>query len=350
MREKILFLVPYLSGHGGTETVLTKVLTSEKIAQSYDCQAFFTAGTDNSEWFSAFSEKITGSQRCGKIAALLRTLRVLRRFQGTKIICLSSKPLYLAWLARRLFSKTYKIYSWIHFSLFDEETVKPKLLKYADYHLAISTGIKQQLERLGVPAEHIFVIYNPIERHQEVVERDPQRLHLGYIGRIELEKQKNLAGMLAALKLLQQPFTMDFYGAGVDFERLQAYLKQHQGDFRGTFNLKGWVTNPWQQLKEMDALLLSSNYEGFPMVILEAISRGVPSISYDCPTGPADIIIDGVNGYLTAMTPAALAEKITLLAQHKDNFTPATLKDSLAKFYVDNYERRFVAALQENES
>ncbi|MFT8372829.1 MAG: glycosyltransferase [Liquorilactobacillus satsumensis] len=131
---------------------------------------------------------------------------------------------------------------------------------------------------------------------------------------------------------------------------MQSYLKQHQGDFRGTFNLKGWVTNPWQQLKEMDALLLSSNYEGFPMVILEAISRGVPSISYDCPTGPADIIIDGVNGYLTAMTPAALAEKITLLAQHKDNFTPATLKDSLAKFYVDNYERRFVAALQENES
>lgn len=43
---------------------------------------------------------------------------------------------------------------------------------------------------------------------------------------------------------------------------------------------------------------MTSLYEGLPMVLIESQSFGIPSVAYDCPTGPAEIITDNVNGFL----------------------------------------------------
>jgi len=59
----------------------------------------------------------------------------------------------------------------------------------------------------------------------------------------------------------------------------------------------GFQKEPFSLVKEVTALLLTSGYEGFPMVLVEAIQRGIPVISSDC-GGPKDIVIAGVNGYL----------------------------------------------------
>ena len=47
-----------------------------------------------------------------------------------------------------------------------------------------------------------------------------------------------------------------------------------------------------------DIYALSSGFEGFPNALLEAMAHGVPSVAFDCPTGPADMIVDGENGLL----------------------------------------------------
>ncbi|MES1181382.1 MAG: glycosyltransferase, partial [Flavobacterium sp.] len=70
---------------------------------------------------------------------------------------------------------------------------------------------------------------------------------------------------------------------------------------------------------EASFLLMTSRFEGFGMVLTEAMACGLPCIAYDCPCGPRAIINEGVNGFLIEDNNAALfAEKIIQLIEDED--------------------------------
>lgn len=86
---------------------------------------------------------------------------------------------------------------------------------------------------------------------------------------------------------------LDIYGDGPDRERLEGIASKASG-----VALHGFVRGAADRLAEASFLLLTSRAEGLPLVFAEAMSRGCVPIAYDIRYGPADIIIDGVNGFL----------------------------------------------------
>jgi GalNAc-alpha-(1->4)-GalNAc-alpha-(1->3)-diNAcBac-PP-undecaprenol alpha-1,4-N-acetyl-D-galactosaminyltransferase len=83
----------------------------------------------------------------------------------------------------------------------------------------------------------------------------------------------------------------------------------------GRVKFTGLMRRPWAFLKDAEFFVMSSEFEGFPMTLLEAMACGVPVISFDCRTGPGEIIRDGIDGILVPpLDVGRLADEMERLA------------------------------------
>ena len=106
----------------------------------------------------------------------------------------------------------------------------------------------------------------------------------------------------------------DIYGDGEDKKILEDRIVELGLTDRVT--LKGNSSNMYSLYDDYAIMVMTSRYEGFPMVLIEAASRGLPLVSFDIHTGPNEIIVNEVNGYLINKGDVvAMSEKISLLIQ-----------------------------------
>ncbi|WP_204011360.1 glycosyltransferase family 4 protein [Sphaerimonospora thailandensis] len=112
-------------------------------------------------------------------------------------------------------------------------------------------------------------------------------------------------------------WTLLIFGSGPRQEKLQAAI-----DKRGLTDqvlLAGPVQDVGADLVKASMFVLSSRREGGPMVVLEAMSKGLPVVSYACPTGPPELITDGVNGLLVKPEKIhALADAICAVIEDEE--------------------------------
>jgi poly(glycerol-phosphate) alpha-glucosyltransferase len=131
-----------------------------------------------------------------------------------------------------------------------------------------------------------------------------------------LTGRKRVGHALRAIAAARMPdndsLRLDVYGDGEERESLEALRDELQlGD---SVRFHGHQPGARAQLAEASFLLLTSTSEGFPLVLVEAMSAGCIPIAYDVPYGPADVIRDGRNGFLVPPgDQAALAEAIAKL-------------------------------------
>lgn len=117
----------------------------------------------------------------------------------------------------------------------------------------------------------------------------------------------------------------------------------------GRVKLAGWFADPYDVLRSADLFVMSSRYEGFPNALLEAMAAGLPVVSFDCDSGPSEIIRDDVDGVLVPAGDAAQLEKAMdrLMSDESERRRLGErARDVVRRFSVQTYYRRWDAVLR----
>ncbi|RZJ65400.1 MAG: glycosyltransferase family 4 protein [Flavobacterium sp.] len=138
------------------------------------------------------------------------------------------------------------------------------------------------------------------------------------LGRLSYEKRYDR--LLDAWKLLDEKiegWELFIFGDGVEREKLER--QQNATVWRNPVHLPGATSEPAKKLAESSIYALSSQVETFPMALLEALSNGLPIVSFDCESGPRHIITAGEDGILVPSEDVkALSDALLELMQNDE--------------------------------
>ncbi|MDE6734856.1 MAG: glycosyltransferase [Desulfovibrio sp.] len=154
-----------------------------------------------------------------------------------------------------------------------------------------------------------------------------------------LEKQKNFPLLIEACALLRErgrDFNLCLVGRGSLRESLEKSARD--AGMEGHVFFAGYQSNPYALMARSAVLALSSNHEGNPNVLIEALCVGIPVVATDCPSGPDEILRGGEFGRLVPMNDAeALADALeAVLAAPPDAAKIAAGKKRAEDFSLEN--------------
>lgn len=169
-----------------------------------------------------------------------------------------------------------------------------KLYPKANLIISNSKGNADDLiQNFGIPENLLKTIYNPVDlvkiNSVDPVEYFYEKDYFNLISVGRLDNGKNHVMMIKSMKYLKSyNIRLYIFGIGELFEKLSKLIVDLQ--LTGKVFLMGFVPNPYKYMKGADLFVFSSNHEGFPNVVLEAMTCNLPVISTNCASGPREIL------------------------------------------------------------
>jgi len=188
----------------------------------------------------------------------------------------------------------------------------------ASARVVVANAAADDLARIsGLARDRFEVIYNPVDRPAEAISSTPEieAMWGDADGRVitvgSLKQQKNHALLIRSLARLRRrrAAKLMILGSGA----LEAELKAEAAasGVADAVIFVGFAANPWPYYASAHLFALSSDYEGYPLVMIEAMRCGLPIVSTDCESGPREILNGGEYGKLVPTgDEAALARAI----------------------------------------
>jgi glycosyltransferase involved in cell wall biosynthesis len=192
----------------------------------------------------------------------------------------------------------------------------------ADAITAVSHGVADDIARsIGIGRAAITTLYNPTITPDFAARAGEPIAHPWFaegappvvlaVGRTTF--QKDFATLLRAFALARRERPLRLAIIGEANAKQTARLQELAAELavQADFALLGYQRNPLPYMARAAVFALSSRYEGFPNVLLEALACGTPVVSTDCPSGPSEILAGGAYGTLVPVgDDAALAAAI----------------------------------------
>lgn len=175
----------------------------------------------------------------------------------------------------------------------------------------ISLTQKQRLDiikRYGL--NNAIVLPHAIIKNFIPASTKPEPYKIIMVGR--LAEQKNPEKAIEAFKIVHDELpqaTLHFYGLGNLMDKLKAMA--NSAGLGDAVIFEGFVNNMPEVYSSAALCILTSRYEGSPLVVQESLQNNCPVVAFDCNYGPSDSIINGVNGYLVPVDDIeAMADRI----------------------------------------
>ena len=194
---------------------------------------------------------------------------------------------------------------------------------------------KNYIRKYGISENRIAYIYNWKENRLSNIPYNDESTKIVTVGRFDYQKGYEYLIQVAKKVLAKMPdWTWEIYGSGKqdEVERIRDLITEN--DLQDKLVIKGLEKNQDLIYGDKGIYVMTSRYEGLPLVLLEAQQYNLPIVSFSCPTGPSEIVEDGVNGYLIdCYDTDKMSEKLLELMEDSN------LRTSFSNHAMDNMEK-----------
>lgn len=233
--------------------------------------------------------------------------RKLARVPTRVVVSVHSNPSQATANSKNLRARLMPLWAWRYYS-------------WAHAVVAVSRGVAEDLVRLtGLPRNKVRVIYNPVVTPELFEKAEESLSHPWFaageppvvLGVGRLTAAKDYPTLIRAFALIRKEVLarLMILGEGEERSKLEALVRDL--NLEDDVALPGFVENPYKYMKRARVFVLSSAWEGFGNVLVEAMALGTPVVATDCASGPAEILEDGKWGRLVPVgDEKALAQAI----------------------------------------
>ncbi|WP_372756694.1 glycosyltransferase [Mariniflexile sp.] len=361
MKQKKIAIISPSAGNGGAEkasTLLSLMLENLNyevhFIAAYTLKDFKVGG----QFYCLQVPKATRFSFVYQFFGFIKLRRHIKRHNFDAIIDFRSRRRFLTELVFTYFvvpRLDIMIYTF-HLPLMDKYIPKPWFLFRSIYNKAekivcVSKGIKQKTEEIGL--ENTQVILNPIDFKFIEDKIDSEKLfdfeYIIGVGRMDdnIKQFDHLMEAYSNSVLPEKHIHLVILGKGQYQSVLEDFQKTlPNGD---KIHFAGFQDNPYKYMHQAKFFVLSSKFEGFPLVVLEALACGTPVISYDCPTGPSEIIEHEKNGLLIpAQNKRKLTEGMNAFVENEIRYNQckANAKKSIAHLTMEDIGKQWQTLLE----
>lgn len=357
--NKVLFVMPSFSGGGAERIILT---VAGRLAEDG-----YQVGIFVMKFYGELIEKIpdnievsygTLSRSPIKISdinnpnILFKLARAMKKYDIV-VGGLELYPTYFPFMLNYYFRK--RLIGWVHTDLEKYLKIQPKwhtiaakfMYRKITTIITPSFGTANNLNKLLGLQNNIHTIYNPVSYKEAINNSEchydsdlmEKTLTLPIIiGVGRLEAPKNFSLLIRAHKKLLDSGTrcnLIILGEGSQRKDLENLVNE-LGSKNNVF-LPGFINNPEHFISKASVFVLSSNFEGFGIVLVEALFLGVPIVSTNCDYGPSEILDDGQLGRLVAVEDLdGMVTAIKSSLMEKREINPVTLLSKISNYDLNN--------------
>lgn len=308
--NRVVFIINSLEG-GGAERVMAnalRIMEDEFRQLNYSVYLILLDQLEESQEVPAYVQKVTLDSQGSLIKGYQQLQQILTQIHPLFCVSFLTRANFLtALLAKKVGYKSIiseRVNTSSHFSSGLKDVISKTLIRWlypkADRIIAVSDGVKADLiSNFGIPESKVGVMYNPfnvakLQNMATVQVPDIPNGNPYIIGTGRLVKNKNFELMLRAFAKSTIPHHLVILGKGELETQLKA-LATELG-ISEKVHFLGFKQNPYPYLLHADFFVSTSNAEGFPNAIVEAMCLGKPVVVTNCESGPAEILT-GNNAY-----------------------------------------------------